>query len=198
MCNIRHTAEQKNNVIALYKAGTSMAEISWETGVPQGSIHYMIRHGGVALRRHSEQYGKHVQKSAIIALYTAGFNREKIEDTLHVSSTAIGKSIHEFREENPEYDTPQVLARLERDKNICELRNSGKTYRAIGEIVGMSEAGVYHVCSKYGITASAKRARKDNGEIPQEILAPLVEYMRKFISAEFAEKVENLAKNMVA
>lgn len=206
MSNIRYTTEQENNIVALYNAGTPIVEIIRETGACRSVIYRMVNKSGVVMRYRSGKYVRKPQhptkfeqnKSAIVALYAAGFNREKIGKSLSVSQKIIEKSIREFRAANPEFDTPKVLARLERDKKICELRRAGKTYREIGEIVRMSEPGVCGVCSKYGITASAKRARKDNGEIPQEILAPLVEYMRKFISAEFADKVQELAKNMAA
>ena len=208
-----YTPEQKTHAVELVKAGNSVSIAAEMTGVGRITIYKKIRQECpeilVQNREAKKEYKARISaaarkprpvrdNSAIIALYSAGFNREKIEQSLGVSEGAVSKAIQEFRVANPEFDTPKVLARLERDKRICELRNTGKTYKDIGKIVGMSEGGVCGVCSKYGLTHAAKRARKDNGEIPQEILTPLVEYMRKFISAEFAEKVENLAKNMVA
>lgn len=135
-------------------------------------------------------------ESAVLALYKAGFRREKIVTMLGVSDPRVKEVIKKFKAEHPDFKSPKITARLERDKLICELRKAGNSYAKIAEKVGMSEPGVCAVCSKYGLTHAAKQARKDNGEIPVELLSPLLEYMRKFISAELAEKVQTLAKEI--
>lgn len=199
----KYTIEQKNNVIALYKAGISRKNISIQTGVGLETVHAQIkkfRRAGIdvpAPRSHGgNPAGKRVDHEAIIALYKAGFNLNKISESLKVGKVTISKDIAAFRAANPGFKTPKAFARFERDKRICELRKAGNTYAEIAKKVELSEPGVCAVCSKYGLTHAAKQARKNNGEIPQELLTPLLEYMRKFISAELAEKVQALVKEI--
>ena len=205
MKNYIYTPEQKNAALELVKAGTPVRTVAEMTGISHVTIYKTIKQVMpelLALRKqekHKKFEERKAQKRTLsVLLYKEGYTHAKIAEMIGCPVKDVDTYIKEFRKANPGFQTLTTLNRLERDKNICELRNAGKTYKAIGEIIGIPDKTVYWVCSKYGITAPAKRARKDNGEIPQEILAPLVEYMRKFISAEFADKVQELAKNMVA
>lgn len=215
MKKITYTTEQKNAALEMVKAGTPVRTVAETTGISHVTIYKTIKQvmpEFLALRKQEKRKEfeeRKAQKNAMkiqvekkrtlsVLLYKEGYTHAKIAEMIGCPVKDVDTYIKEFRKANPGFQTLTTLNRLERDKNICELRNAGKTYKAIGEIIGIPDKTVYWVCSKYGITAPAKRARRDNGEIPQEILAPLVEYMRKFISAEFADKVQELAKNMVA
>lgn len=207
------TAEQKNAALELVKAGTPVRTVAEMTGISHVTIYKTIKQVTPDLltlrkqEKRKEFEDRKAQKNAMkiqvekrrtlsVLLYKEGYTHAKIAEMISCPVKNVNTYITEFRKTNPGFQTLTTLNRLERDKHICELRNSGKTYAAIAKEVGLSDMGVYQVCSKYGITAPAKRARKDNGEIPQEVLAPLLDYMRKFISAEFAEKVQALAKEI--
>lgn len=210
-----YTTTQKQNVIDLINQGNlTVKQIAEMTGTNKKYV-YNITHRyvktGKPIRLHvgksssasietqSKKRGRRplpFDEAAVLALYKAGYNRQKIVEMLHVSDVRARDAIKQYRADHPGYTTPKETARLERDKQICELRKAGKTYAEIAEIVGMSYSGVFSVCSKCGLTTPAKRARRDNGAIPEEVLAPLLDYMRKFISAEFAAKVQALAKQI--
>lgn len=54
----RYTDEQKNIAIELYKRGESIKTISTETGIPRGTIDYLVRSAGIPPRKSSKLRGK--------------------------------------------------------------------------------------------------------------------------------------------
>ena len=202
-----YTPEQKNAALELVKAGTPVNTVAEMTGISNVTIYKTIRDkcpeiiGNIPRKPRAPRTkcGKSdPQKQIAITLYVGGYTYKKISEITHVRFSIIVGWIREYRETHPEFVPPKEKERRERDLKICELYKSGMHQVEIARRYKMANSTVNHICAKYGVSCAGKTARRIAGEIPSELLQPVLDWLTKHAAVDAAEKIRQIAENMSA
>ena len=138
-------------------------------------------------------------KEAVVALYKSGFTLGQIADSTGVRWGSVQRYVETFKKANPDFKTVKELQRIEQEKRLCELYKSGITARKeLARKSGLPYGSVDYILSKWGVSIAAKKARRDAGEIPQELLQPVLDWLTKNAAASAAEKMLEFAKGLSA
>ena len=138
-------------------------------------------------------------RETIVALHKAGFTQQKISEITKVKPTSVQRYVDIYRKDNPEFIPQKKLERIEAEKKLCALYKSGiKNQRELAEKTGIPRGSVPYVLGVYGISNNAKTARRNSGEIPEELMKPVLDWLANHAAADVAEKMADFAKSLTA
>ena len=138
-------------------------------------------------------------KQAIVTLYKAGLTVKGISEMTTINPETVKYCVKNFRKANPDFKSPRELERVDREKKLCELYKSGITaQKELSRKSGIPVGSIGYVLGKWGVSIAAKEARRNSGEIPAELMKPVLDWLTKYAAADVAEKMADFAKSLIA
>ena len=144
------------------------------------------------------------QKKNVLSLLQTGL---KVKEIAEISGTDV-KFVYNTKSRNKPAKIVEVSKEIKvirkrenttkRDLKICELFKAGKRQAEIAREMNLSSQVVHYTLNKYGISDPAKYARKAIGEIPSELLQPIVDWLTKNATIAAAEKMAEFARTLSA
>ena len=138
-------------------------------------------------------------KEAVVSLYKSGFTLKQIADFTGVGWGSVQHYVETFKKANPDFKTVKELQRIEQEKRLCELYKSGITARKeLARKSGLPYGSIDYILGKWGVSIAAKEARRNAGEIPSELLQPVLDWLMKNAATEAADKMRKFAESLSA
>lgn len=138
-------------------------------------------------------------KEAVVALFKSGYTIKQIADLTNVGYSSAQHYVEKFKTENPEFKTSKQLQRIEQEKKLCDLYKSGITKRKeLERQSGIPCGSIEYVLGKWGVSLAAKEARKQSGEIPEELMKPVLNWLANHAAKDVANKMAEFAKSLIA
>lgn len=137
-------------------------------------------------------------RETIVALHKAGFTQRKISEVTKINPSSVQHYVDIYRKANPEFVPAKKMERLEQEKLLCNLYKAGISWKELAEKSGIPRGSISYVLSKWGISVAAKEARRNAGEIPSELLQPVLDWLTKNAATEAAEKMRKFAESLSA
>ena len=138
-------------------------------------------------------------KQAIVTLYKAGIPVKGISEMTGINPGTVKYHVKTFKKANPDFKSPRELERIEQEKMLCELYKSGTIARKeLARKSGIPAGSIGYVLGKWGVSIAAKKARRNSGEIPAELMKPVLDWLTNHAAADVAEKMADFAKSLTA
>ena len=138
-------------------------------------------------------------KQAIVTMYKSGISVKGISEMTGIHVQSVEYYVRNFKKSNPGFKSPRELERLNQEKRLCELYKSGITVRKeLARESGLPYGSIDYILGKWGVSIAAKEARRNAGEIPSELMKPVLDWLTNHAAADVAEKMADFAKSLTA
>ena len=147
-----YTEENINKVVDLYISGFPITKIKKEVNIGDKAIRKILKANDISIRGKKDIISYSIQQcefEKIIKLYEAGMFQWEIAELYNVSCQVIARILKAYN-----IDTSTHVRRSQFSKNdienMCELYDSGKTLRDIGDIYCVDSTEIAFLFKKIG------------------------------------------------
>lgn len=141
--------QQKNEIYTLYMEGHQVGEIGEVMGLSKWAVYMTIRNAELIEKRKEESDAK--REKAIRSLFYEGKSCLEIAMALNCSEVTVRKYLKQYGLSQNERDMAKEKQQL------IELLRTGHTCKEIGEIMGLSESGVFYKIKQGNIDSKKER-----------------------------------------
>lgn len=203
--------EQRVEVIALLKQGTSVGEIFGKTGVPRKTIYNWGKKEGIAIKELAEERmlkrkveklnikrqkergprgpRKEEEKESALELLSQGGTLEAVHKITGVPTNTLCRWKTEAGMKGREQRGPRGYKETEKYKQIIGLLKQGVSVAKIKYRVGISKNTIYRYAKKEGITIRTKKEEEN-------MMNELVKRLRQAIKDRNFEAMKLLIKGI--